>query len=182
VQRLRRGHDDALCLMTALGMQPRRPSVLAQILRSGVAEDALGTILIETEYTGRVLHLGQCFRSGDFYDGQLARQPRRTISRGTPSLYRPHRAPGHSSGAGGFRGRRKGRPGRSGAKRESGAATGRRCKAQEPARMEDEEDILVRSLARETGITEAQAPDLINMIGTDRPSLLQEARILKRRN
>ncbi|RWH78896.1 MAG: hypothetical protein EOQ86_16240 [Mesorhizobium sp.] len=36
-------------------------------------------------------------------------------------------------------------------------------------------------LAKETGITEAQASDLIEMIGTDRASLLREARILKNR-
>ncbi|QIA21503.1 hypothetical protein [Mesorhizobium sp. AA22] len=36
-------------------------------------------------------------------------------------------------------------------------------------------------LAEETGITEAQASDLIEMIGTDRASLLREARILKKR-
>ena len=38
-----------------------------------------------------------------------------------------------------------------------------------------------RQLANETGITEAQALDLIDLIGTDRPSLLREARILKSR-
>lgn len=46
---------------------------------------------------------------------------------------------------------------------------------------EEQEDFLVRFLARETGITEAQARDLVNMIGTDRASLLREARILKGR-
>jgi len=34
-------------------------------------------------------------------------------------------------------------------------------------------------LTEETGITLDQAHDLIAMIGTDRPSLLREARILK---
>jgi hypothetical protein len=38
-----------------------------------------------------------------------------------------------------------------------------------------------RLLAEETGITEAQARDLIEMIGTDHASLLREARILKSR-
>ncbi|MER8505042.1 hypothetical protein NKH98_32280 [Mesorhizobium sp. M0833] len=38
-----------------------------------------------------------------------------------------------------------------------------------------------KGLAEETGITEAQASDLIEMIGTDRASLLREARILKKR-
>lgn len=46
---------------------------------------------------------------------------------------------------------------------------------------EEQEDFLVRFLARETGISEAQARDLIKMIGTDRASLLREARILKAR-
>jgi hypothetical protein len=44
---------------------------------------------------------------------------------------------------------------------------------------EEQEDFLVRFLARETGITEAQARDLIDMVGTGRSSLLREARILK---
>ncbi|MET3579865.1 hypothetical protein ABID19_002896 [Mesorhizobium robiniae] len=38
-----------------------------------------------------------------------------------------------------------------------------------------------QSLAKETGITEAEARDLIELIGTDRSSLLREARILKSR-
>ncbi|QND68997.1 DUF982 domain-containing protein [Mesorhizobium loti] len=46
---------------------------------------------------------------------------------------------------------------------------------------EEQEDFLVRFLARETGITEAQARGLIKVIGTDRSSLLGEARILKER-
>ncbi len=46
---------------------------------------------------------------------------------------------------------------------------------------EEQEDFLVRFLARETGITEAQARELINVIGTDRASLLRDARILKAR-
>lgn len=41
--------------------------------------------------------------------------------------------------------------------------------------------LVAKSVAKETGITEAQALDLINMIGTDRPSLLREARMLKAR-
>ncbi|WP_192255738.1 hypothetical protein [Mesorhizobium caraganae] len=44
------------------------------------------------------------------------------------------------------------------------------------ARMEEEEDFLIRFLARETGITETQALDLIKI---ERSSLLSEARILK---
>ncbi|RWM15154.1 MAG: hypothetical protein E5X53_05160 [Mesorhizobium sp.] len=36
-------------------------------------------------------------------------------------------------------------------------------------------------LAEETGITQAQTTDLIEMIGTDYASLLREARILKKR-
>ncbi|UVK37394.1 DUF982 domain-containing protein [Mesorhizobium sp. AR10] len=46
---------------------------------------------------------------------------------------------------------------------------------------EEQADFLVRFLARETGITEAQARELINVIGTDRASLLREARKLKAR-
>jgi hypothetical protein len=52
-------------------------------------------------------------------------------------------------------------------------------KRRERGRMEEEEEFLVRFLARETGITEAQARELINMIGIDRASLVREARILK---
>ena len=53
------------------------------------------------------------------------------------------------------------------------------AKRKNRAQMEEEEEFLVRFLARETGITETQARDLINMVGTDRSSLLREARILK---
>ncbi|UVK54910.1 DUF982 domain-containing protein [Mesorhizobium sp. AR02] len=52
-------------------------------------------------------------------------------------------------------------------------------KRRERGRMEEEEEFLVRFLARETGITEAQARELIHMIGIDRASLLKEARSLK---
>ncbi len=38
---------------------------------------------------------------------------------------------------------------------------------------------LARSIAAETGITETQALILIEMLGTDRWSLLREARILR---
>lgn len=41
---------------------------------------------------------------------------------------------------------------------------------------------LARALAAETGITLDQAQDLIAMIGTDRNSLLREARILRKRS
>jgi nucleoid DNA-binding protein len=37
---------------------------------------------------------------------------------------------------------------------------------------------LADQLAKETGITEAQAADLIKMLGTDRNSLLREARVI----
>ncbi|MES0168268.1 hypothetical protein NKJ87_20135 [Mesorhizobium sp. M0027] len=40
-------------------------------------------------------------------------------------------------------------------------------------------ELQAQSLAKETGITEEQARDLIEMIGTDRGSLLREARALK---
>ncbi|WP_189525999.1 hypothetical protein [Mesorhizobium sp. M7A.F.Ca.ET.027.03.2.1] len=39
---------------------------------------------------------------------------------------------------------------------------------------------LAQSIARETGITEDQARELIRLIGTDRNSLLREARLLFR--
>ncbi|CCV15274.1 hypothetical protein [Mesorhizobium sp. STM 4661] len=45
-----------------------------------------------------------------------------------------------------------------------------------------EKTALARSLAAETGITLDQASDLITMIGTDRNSLLREARILSKRS
>jgi hypothetical protein len=40
-------------------------------------------------------------------------------------------------------------------------------------------DFQAQLLAKETGITEAQARELIKLIGTDRASLLREARFLK---
>ncbi len=43
-----------------------------------------------------------------------------------------------------------------------------------------QEGKLALSLAQETGITVDQAGDVIAMIGTDRRSLLREARILKK--
>ncbi|QPC95697.1 hypothetical protein GA829_36620 (plasmid) [Mesorhizobium sp. INR15] len=52
-------------------------------------------------------------------------------------------------------------------------------KRRDRGHREEQEDFLVRFLARETGITEAQAQALIGMVGTDRASLLREARILK---
>jgi len=41
-------------------------------------------------------------------------------------------------------------------------------------------ETLAESIARETGITEDQARELIRLIGTDRNSLLREARLLLR--
>ncbi|WP_162034336.1 DUF982 domain-containing protein [Mesorhizobium japonicum] len=52
-------------------------------------------------------------------------------------------------------------------------------KRRDRGHREEQEDFLIRFLARETGITEAQARELIDMVGTDRGSLLREARILK---
>ncbi|PZV36280.1 hypothetical protein B5V02_24130 [Mesorhizobium kowhaii] len=52
-------------------------------------------------------------------------------------------------------------------------------KRRDRGHREEQEDFLARFLARETGITEAQARDLIEMVGSDRASLLREARILK---
>ncbi|WP_027062575.1 hypothetical protein [Mesorhizobium loti] len=50
----------------------------------------------------------------------------------------------------------------------------------EGARM-TERNKLADQLAKETRITEAQAADLIKMLGTDRNSLLREARVIYRR-
>lgn len=41
-------------------------------------------------------------------------------------------------------------------------------------------ETLAQSIARETGITEDQARELMRLIGTDRNSLLREARLLLR--
>jgi len=43
-------------------------------------------------------------------------------------------------------------------------------------------ETLAQSIARETGITEDQAGELIRLIGTDRNSLLREARLLLRQS
>ncbi|BAV48055.1 hypothetical protein MLTONO_3152 [Mesorhizobium loti] len=51
-------------------------------------------------------------------------------------------------------------------------------KRRDRGHKEEQEDFLVRFLARETGITETQARKLIDMVGNDRASLLREARIL----
>ena len=51
----------------------------------------------------------------------------------------------------------------------------------ERARKMDEKAFLASALAKETGITFDEARSLIDMIGTDRNSLLREARILKTR-
>ncbi|MER9016523.1 hypothetical protein [Mesorhizobium sp. M0768] len=48
------------------------------------------------------------------------------------------------------------------------------------ARRTERDTSAARYLATETGISENQARDLINMIGYDRPSLLREARIMKK--
>lgn len=60
--------------------------------------------------------------------------------------------------------------------------SGQDAKRKNRARMEEEDEFLIRFLARETGIPETQARDLINMIGDDRSSLLREARMLKARH
>ena len=52
-------------------------------------------------------------------------------------------------------------------------------KRRDRGHREEQEDFLARFLARETGITEAQARELIVVVGTDRASLLREARALK---
>ncbi|BCG96792.1 hypothetical protein [Mesorhizobium sp. 131-2-1] len=38
----------------------------------------------------------------------------------------------------------------------------------------------VRALASETGVSETQIRDIISMVGLDRPSILREARVLKK--
>ncbi|TPI13642.1 hypothetical protein FJW06_13020 [Mesorhizobium sp. B4-1-3] len=43
-------------------------------------------------------------------------------------------------------------------------------------------DLLVRRLVKETGISEEQAREFVEMIGTDWASLLREARFLNRRH
>ncbi|TGQ63510.1 MAG: hypothetical protein E5V49_00645 [Mesorhizobium sp.] len=48
------------------------------------------------------------------------------------------------------------------------------------ARMNEEKEFRVRFLVRETGITEAQAHELVRLIGNDANSLLREARNLKK--
>ncbi|UVK54908.1 hypothetical protein DBIPINDM_001384 [Mesorhizobium sp. AR02] len=45
-----------------------------------------------------------------------------------------------------------------------------------------ERDKLAIHLAEETGITEEQARGLISMLGTDRNSLLREARVLRQQS
>ncbi|MCP9234220.1 hypothetical protein NMG46_29185 [Mesorhizobium sp. LMG 17147] len=42
-------------------------------------------------------------------------------------------------------------------------------------------DLQAQWISKETGITEAQARELVDMIGIDRPSLPREARALKSR-
>ncbi|MER8387643.1 hypothetical protein NKJ46_15195 [Mesorhizobium sp. M0166] len=46
---------------------------------------------------------------------------------------------------------------------------------------DDLKSLVAKSVAKETGITAAQVLDLINMFGTDPPSLLREARMLNAR-
>ncbi|WP_256754439.1 hypothetical protein [Mesorhizobium sp. Mes31] len=48
---------------------------------------------------------------------------------------------------------------------------------EEGARLADRSRLAVH-LAKDTGISEAQARDLIGMLGTDRNSLLREARLI----
>lgn len=47
-------------------------------------------------------------------------------------------------------------------------------------RVQAEKEFRVQFLMRETGITEDQARDLVEMIGSDPSSLLREARLLKK--
>ena len=50
------------------------------------------------------------------------------------------------------------------------------------ARKTDEIEILAQRLAREMSIAEHEARELIELIGTDWPSLVREARFLKARH
>ena len=49
-------------------------------------------------------------------------------------------------------------------------------------REDDGRQMLARRLAKEVGISETDARDLIKLVGTDWNSLLREARFLKGRN
>ncbi|RWB65569.1 hypothetical protein [Mesorhizobium sp.] len=53
-------------------------------------------------------------------------------------------------------------------------------KQERAERIRAEKDFRVRFLVRETGITEAQARELIDLIGIDASPLLREARLLRR--
>ncbi|WP_292587181.1 hypothetical protein [Mesorhizobium sp.] len=54
-------------------------------------------------------------------------------------------------------------------------------KRERAERLKAEKEFRVRFLMQETGITEAQARDLVDMIGIDANSLLREARLLKKK-
>ena len=54
-------------------------------------------------------------------------------------------------------------------------------KQERDERLKAEKEFRVRFLMKETGITEAQARDLVDMIGIDASSLLREARLLKKK-
>ena len=54
-------------------------------------------------------------------------------------------------------------------------------KQERDERLKAEKEFRVRFLMQETGITEAQARDLVDMIGIDANSLLREARLLKKK-
>ncbi|WP_292146486.1 hypothetical protein [Mesorhizobium sp.] len=54
-------------------------------------------------------------------------------------------------------------------------------KQERDERLKAEKEFRVRFLVKETGITEAQARELVDMIGIDANSLLREARLLKKK-
>ena len=54
-------------------------------------------------------------------------------------------------------------------------------KRERDERLKAEKEFRVRFLMKETGITEAQARALVDMIGIDASSLLREARLLKKK-
>ncbi len=49
---------------------------------------------------------------------------------------------------------------------------------QQPDRLEELE--AVRFLVEEVGLSEAEAADLVRLLGTDLPSLLREAKVIKK--
>ena len=53
-------------------------------------------------------------------------------------------------------------------------------KQEHDERLQAEKEFRIRFLVKETGISEAQARELVELIGIDAASLLREARLLKK--